>query len=126
MNLHSIVAGVISAVNPYTPVSIQASNGYTSASSAKRTPKYKYPFPASGQVQPMTYKDLMQVEGLNLNGTKRSMYLRGAFNGVVRSQIKGGDLVTIASGVNAGTWLVGLVLEQWPDWCKVAVTLQNP
>ena len=23
------------------------------------------------------------------------------------------------------TWLCVHVLEQWPDWCKIAITLQN-
>lgn len=77
------------------------------------------------QVQALTYKDLQQISGINLNGTRRAIYLQGKLDGVVRSLEKGGDLISIASGANAGEWLVGMVLEQWQDWCKVAATLQN-
>lgn len=77
------------------------------------------------QVQPMSYGELRQFEALNLGGNKIGIYLYGQFDGVVRPKVKGGDLVTIPSGPNAGTWLVVLNFEQWPDWCKVAATLQN-
>lgn len=77
------------------------------------------------QVQAMTFKDLEQVDGLNLNGTRRSIYFEGKLDGIVRSENKGGDLITLSDGPNAGTWLVAMVLEQWPDWVKVAVTLQQ-
>lgn len=78
-----------------------------------------------GQVQPMSYKDLVQVSGINMNGVKWKVYLDGTFNGVVRPEMKGGDLVVIATGPHAGTWLVVLVLEQFADWCCCAITLQN-
>ncbi len=77
------------------------------------------------QVQALTYDDLRQIDGLNLNGTRRAIYLSGELDGVVRSKLKGGDLITLSDGPNAGTWLVAHVLEQWEDWVKVAVTLQQ-
>jgi hypothetical protein len=76
-----------------------------------------------GQVQPMQYKDLLQTEGLNLNGTRRKVYLYGASNGVVRTSLKGGDLLT--DQIN-NVWKVALLVEQWAaTWCSVVVTLQN-
>lgn len=76
-----------------------------------------------GQVQAMQYKDLMQVDSLNLNGTRRKIYLYGASNGVVRTSLKGGDLIT---DPNNQVWLVAMVIEQWAiDWASVATTLQN-
>jgi hypothetical protein len=77
------------------------------------------------QIQPITWKDLQQLEGLNLQGTRVKMYLRGEVDAIVRSQNKGGDLITVASGVNVGTWLVAQTMEQFPDWCCVACTLEN-
>jgi hypothetical protein len=77
------------------------------------------------QIQPMSWRDLQQVEGLNLNGTRRKFYLRGVTDGVNRIKSKGGDLIIVASGVNIGTWLIAQVLEQFPDWCSVAATEQN-
>lgn len=77
------------------------------------------------QVQPMTWRDLQQTEGLNLSGTRRKIYLYGSVDSVNRVTRGGGDLIEIASGVNAGVWLVAQVLEQFPDWVSAACTLQN-
>jgi hypothetical protein len=76
----------------------------------------------SGQMQAMSGKDLRQVEGLNLNGTMRSVYFNGKLDAIVRSFRKGGDKIVDPQG---NTWLINQVLEQWPDWVKIAVTLQN-
>lgn len=78
-----------------------------------------------GQVQPMTWRDLQQVEGLNLSGTRRKIYLFGSVDSVVRVSRKGGDLIDVAAGVNAGAWLTAQVLEQFPDWVCAAITQQN-
>lgn len=125
MNLHAIAGPIIAAVNPMIDVTIQVSTGATVAADGTRTPSYAAPVTIPGQVQPMTFRDLVQVEGLNLNGTKRAIYLNGRVDGIVRVDNKGGDLITIAGGINSGVWLVAMVLEAWPDWVKVAVTLQD-
>jgi hypothetical protein len=74
----------------------------------------------------MSGGDLRQVEGLNLNGTKRSVYLYGAANGTVRVSNKGGDLLAFLDGPRiVRSWLTNIVLEQWPNWVKIAVVLQD-
>lgn len=122
MNLHAIVAGAIDAVNPRERMTIERSTGYTTAPSGARTPAYDPPRQVLGQVQSLTFGDLRQVEGLNLDGTKRAIYLEGHWEGLVRSESKGGDLITRQDGT---VWLVAMVLEQWRGWTKVAVTQQN-
>lgn len=77
------------------------------------------------QVQPLSSTDLQKLDGLNLNGSKRKVYLSGSVDSVVRVSRRGGDLVTIAGGVNDGVWLVNQVLEQYPDWVSAAITLQD-
>lgn len=77
------------------------------------------------QVQPVTWRDIQQMDGLNLQGTRVKIYLHGAVDGLVRPERKGGDLIIIADGVNRGTYLVAQNLEQWPDWVSCATTLQN-
>jgi hypothetical protein len=124
MDLHGIVKGVIGAVNPLVPATMQISTGYTDNADGSRTPTYST-LAVNAQVQSMTYMDLRQVEGLNLNGTRRAIYLEGEFNGVNRPSQKGGDLVTLTDGPNAGIWLIAQVIEQWENWCKVIVTLQD-
>lgn len=125
MNLHGIVSGAIGMINPLIPISVQISTGSTTAASGKRAPSYANPVTLQGQVQPLSSKDLRQLDALNIQGSERAIYVNGILNGVVRFNQKGGDLITIVGGVNAGVWLVTTVLEQWPDWVKVAVTLQN-
>lgn len=125
MNLHGLARGGVGAVNPFIDADFKSSTGYTTQADGIRVPTYAEPVTVSVQVQSLTYRDLMQVDGLNLNGTKRAIYLTGTANGVVRLTQAGGDIFTISSGPNAGVWLVAMVLEQWPDWAKVAVTLQN-
>lgn len=124
MNLHGIVSGAIGAVNPHTSATLKVSTGYTTAADGSRTPTFTT-VTGMAQVQAMTYKDLTQVSGLNINGNAVAVYLYGAFSGVVRNAQKGGDILTIAGGPYAGNWLIVQVLEQWPDWCKVATVLQN-
>lgn len=126
MNLHGIVSGNIGAVNPQLVAAVTISTGYATDGKGARVPTTQTFGSVPVQIQPLTYKDLELQDVLNLNGTRRSIYLYGAFNGVVRPQMKGGDKIVVGgTGPNAGTWLVALVFEQWPDWCRVAATLQN-
>lgn len=125
MNLHQIASGQIAAVNPFVLGTVQVSVGSTVDADGTRIPTYNVVTGVSMQVQPMSWKDIQQVDGLNLQGTRCSIYINGVVNGLVRPANDGGDLIVLTDGPNAGTWLVAMVLEQWPDWCKVAVTLQN-
>lgn len=77
-----------------------------------------------GQIQPVTWRDLQQLDGLNLNGTRKVIYLTGQVHGIVRQTNKGGDLITMPDGT---VYLVALVLEGWATagWCKAAITRQD-
>ena len=122
MNLHAVVSGVISAVNPNQPATLAVSTGYSTSASGARTASFAAPVTVTAQVQELTQRDLRQLEGLNLQGAQRSVYLTGALSGTLRVTAQGGDLVTLQDG---SVWLTTAVLEQWPDWVKVAVTLQD-
>lgn len=189
MNLQGIAVGYIAAVNPQVSAILKISLGASQDANFVSTPSYRTVTGISAQVQAMGYKDIVQTEGLNLNGTRRAIYLNGEIDGLIRTENKGGDLVLLptaqfegsiaettltidatsigtvkigdavmGAGVADGTtitaflsgtggpgtytvsqsqtvddealtsyqtWLVAMVLEQWPDWCKVACTLQN-
>ncbi len=125
MNLHGIAAPYVGAVNPQIPVSVRFSDGYTKDSSFKQVPAYSAPVPLLGQVQPITTRDLMQLEGINLGGVRWKIYLSGELDAVVRVERKGGDLVTISTGRHQGVWLVVQVIEQFPDWCCAAIAQQD-
>jgi hypothetical protein len=128
MDLQGIASSVVAAVNPLTTALLRVNTGTTTTEpDGTRVPAYT-DIAIAVQVQPLSYRDLQQIDGMNLQGTTRAIYLRGRADGVVRSLNKGGDLIVIASAddpINAGVWLVTLVTEQWPNWAKVVATLQN-
>ncbi|TAL90907.1 MAG: hypothetical protein EPN62_00795 [Candidimonas sp.] len=119
MNLHQIVSGAIGSVNPFIPIIVQQSTGYTQDANFHRVPTYNN-IPTTGQVQALTGKDLRQLEALNVQGVNEAVYLNGNFEGVFRVLGKGGDLLIF----NGYTYLVMAVLERWSDWCKLAVVMQ--
>lgn len=124
MNLHNMAAGAVSIVNPFITASIQRSTGYTTSGSGKRIPTYATAVSVQVQMQALQYNDLVQLDGLNIQGERHAMYLNGNWGGVVRADGTGGDLITLPDGT---IWLVVLVLENWAvlnGWTKIAVTRQ--
>jgi hypothetical protein len=119
MNLHGIASAAVSAVNPMIPVTIKQSAGYTTADDGKQVPAYRT-INATGQKQALSGGDIARLQSLNVQGVTDKMYLNGNFEGVFRAMGKGGDLV-LAGG---RTYLVSQVLERWPDWCCLALTMQ--
>lgn len=122
MDLRGIANGVSSTVNPNTLVTVLRSTGYTIGTGARQIPSYAAPATGPAQIQAIDSVDLKQLDGLNIQGTIRAIYLRGSLAGVVRPQGEGGDLVQFASQ----SWLVVKVLESWPTWTKAAIVLQGP
>lgn len=123
MNLHSIVSGAVQAVNPFVLADIQISNGYSTNSSGQRIPIFKPTIPdVPVQVQPMSTRNLAQIENLNLQDVQRKIYIGRKIDGVVRITQNGGDIIRLKTGE---IYLVTQVLEQWADWSSCAATLQN-
>lgn len=122
MNLHQIVAGAVSAVNPQMPLTVLVSTGSVTYSDGSRAPAYAPPVTVYGDVQALQYTDIIQLDALNIQGQRRKIYINGEVDGLIRAGKKGGDLVITPNGE---VWLVALVLEYWPDWCSFAVTLQD-
>ena len=132
MDLRGLANGVTTSVNPNITVTVKRSAGYTvDPLSLKQMPAYDTPVTGPGQLQALDADDIKQLDGLNIQGTVRAIYLRGVLAGVVRPTEQGGDVVTIAAqaGVPSmlvGTWLVVRVLEGWTGWTKAAIVLQVP
>jgi hypothetical protein len=125
MNLHNVVRGHIGAVNPNMVVSVQVSTGYVTGLCGVRTPTYAPAVSVQAQVQPLEWPDLRQIDGLNLQGTKRVIYLNGEIDGLVRVTNQGGDLITFPDGT---VWLIVQILEgfsQTAGWTKALIVLQN-
>ena len=122
MNLHAVVRAAITTVNPDVAGSIRVSTGAVTLTDGTRMPTYAQTDDVPMQVQPLTGKDLAHLDNLNIQGVQRAIYVNGDFQGVVRPDGKGGDLIRIGTQV----WLIVAVLETWATgWCKVGVTLQK-
>lgn len=121
MNLRQIANSATRSVNPNIPITILPSNGYTIAAGGKQIPAYAPEITTQGQVQQLTAADLRKLDGMNIQGAVYAVFLNGQWDGVIRANQQGGDVMKF----KGQTWLVTAVLEQWPDWTKVAVTLQN-
>ena len=125
MNLRGIANGVASVINPNIAITLISSSGYTTDAAGHRTP-LTTSTSLTGQVQAMSGDDLKHIDGLNIQGVFRSVYLYGNIQGVVRADGKGGDTLRfpqVPGGVTQD-WLVVQVMESWPDWARVIVCLQ--
>lgn len=118
--MHSIVSGAIASVNPFVNATLRQSTGYTTNADFTRAPTYTDTVMRI-QVQALSNQELLHVEGLNLQGNKTAVYLGGRWNGIVRAGKQGGDVLKFHGKV----WLVVIVLEDWPQWTKLAVVEQN-
>lgn len=121
MDLRTIANAGSNCVNENIIVTVQRSTGYTIGAGQKQVPTYAAGVTGPAQVQALDNSELKQLDGLNIQGTIRGIYLRGVLAGVIRPNTTGGDLVTIGSQ----TWLVVKVLESWPLWTKAAIVLQG-
>ena len=120
MNLHGLALGATGAVNPAVLTTIKSSTGSTPNPDGTRTPTYST---ATGlvDVQALSGRDLVHLNGLNIQGVTRKAYCFGDVNGVIRATGAGGDLLVLP---DASIWLVRLVFETWPDWSAVGLSQQ--
>jgi hypothetical protein len=127
MNLHGIVRGAITTVNPDVVCPYYKSTGFTQDAAFKPSPTYAAPVNVPCQIQALTARELSHEAFVNIQGLKRGVYMYGNTQGVDRSNVKGGDLLRFKqpdTGAAVQTWLVVAVFETWPDWSKVGVVLQ--
>jgi hypothetical protein len=128
MNLHRLVRGPINAVNPRIQVGWLASSGSTTdPTTGSVTPNYAALQNPWAQIQPLSTQALLHLDNLNIQGVLRKVYLYNAVASAVREDGTGGDLLQFAEvpGGPLRTWLVVVVDEQWPDWCRVTAQMQN-
>ena len=124
MDIRGIANSAVSAINPNEIVRVKRSTGYTIGSGRKQIPSYADPVEGPAQIQALDGNDLKQLDGLNIQGTIRAIYLRGSLAGVIRPKDEGGDLVLRKADFSE-TWLVVKVLESWPTWTKAAIVLEG-
>lgn len=120
MNLHEIVRGAIGAINPEISVRIRVSTGATEDASGRTVPGYAQSIDTVGQKQDLSGPDIYRLQAQNIQGVVCKMYLNGNYEGLFAVLGKGGDLLVFGGQ----TYLVAKVLERWPDWCCLALTMQ--
>lgn len=107
-------------VNPHVSVEIRHSTGeYTVSPDGAPSPEYIITN-TTGQIQPLSEGDVAKVNNLGVQGVVQKAYLDGNVESLVRATGQGGDLLTIDSQ----EYLVVAVLERWPDWCCVGLSMQ--
>jgi len=128
IDVHALASSAIQQVNSDIQVLWLRSTGATTTDAAGHRAPVLESQTVSANVQGLSAKDLEHTDGLNMQGVMRSVHLYGNVQGIVRADQKGGDILQFpqAPGGPVCDWRVTSVMETWPDWCRVIVTLQNP
>lgn len=119
MNLHALVRGAITAVNPDQTVILLQSAGQA-VSDYQQRPVWQPACAVKAQVQPTPDKALQWLLQTRQNTVWRDCYLYGPVYGLERASAKGGDMLYF----EGYEWQVDQVLEAWnttAGWTKVRV-----
>src|SRR5258708_39184526 len=90
MNLRAIANSVTSAINPNIGATLFISTGYT-ITNFKQVPTYSKAA-VSAQGQPLSSGDIRQLDGLNIQGAQKAIYLNGSALAISRITKFGGAL----------------------------------
>lgn len=120
MNLHKIANSAIRRVNPNISAILKKYTGETIGPGRKPVPSYLPDQNVTIQLQPISRGDMQHVDGLNIQGLAKVIYVNGNYFSVQREMEQGGDIFVI----NGEQWLVVEPVELWPDWCRLIAVLQ--
>lgn len=126
MDIFGIANSAIQAVNENINAVWRRSAGYLIDEAGLQEPQY-IDESVDVQVQAVSGSSLKFVEGLNIQGVMRSVFMYGNVQGIVRSDERGGDLILFPQvpGDRVQAWKVVTVVETWADWAHVIVVLQE-
>lgn len=120
MNLHKIANNAIRRVNPNIQAVLKKYAGETIGPGRKPAPYYLPDQNVTIQLQPISRGDMQHVDGLNIQGLAKVIYVNGNYFSVQREMEQGGDIFVI----NGEQWLVVEPVELWDSWCRLIVVLQ--
>ncbi|KZQ20253.1 hypothetical protein A3461_23575 [Enterobacter roggenkampii] len=120
MNLRQIANNAITSINPNIPAVLKKYAGEIICPGRKPTPSYLPDQNVTIQLQPISRGDMQHVDGLNIQGLAKVIYVNGNYFSVQREMEQGGDIFVI----NGEQWLVVEPVELWPDWCRLIAVLQ--
>ena len=126
MNLRGLANSVTQNVNSNQTITLLRNTGYTTDTNYNQVPTFET-LSGAAQIQALGPKDLQHADHLNIQNVSRKVYLYGNWQGVVREDSKGGDILTFPQipGGDNQNWKVVIVFESWPEWCSVGVVLQE-
>lgn len=128
MNIRKIANPAIQIVNPNILIVWMKSIGYLNNDDATRTPQFEE-IVLEAQVQALSAEDLRHESQLNIEGICRTIRIYGNMQGVVRPDVKGGDILKfpeVSTDTVVQFWKITKVMETWDNWCTVVATLLNP
>ncbi|EOW5050510.1 hypothetical protein ACOY09_003775, partial [Escherichia coli] len=102
MNLHKIANSAIRRVNPNISAILKKYAGETIGPGRKPVPSYLPDQNVTIQLQPISRGDMQHVDGLNIQGLAKVIYVNGNYFSVQREMEQGGDIFVI----NGEQWLV--------------------
>ena len=120
MQIRNIANSITRAVNPNITAISRRYKGQTIGAGRKQVPEYYDDVTVTIQLQPMNAGEIRHVDGLNIQGLVKAIYINGSYYGVNRTMQKGGDLFII----DGKTWLVIEPSELWTDWTRCLACLQ--
>ncbi|EOT9494541.1 hypothetical protein ACKW7S_004667 [Escherichia coli] len=120
MNLRQIANNAITSINPNIPAILKKYAGETIGPGRKPIPSYLPDQHVTIQLQPISRGDIQHIDGLNIQGLAKVIYVNGNYFSVQRELERGGDIFVI----NGEQWLVVEPIELWPDWCRLIAVLQ--
>lgn len=120
MNLRQIANNAITSINPNISAVLKKYAGQTIGPGRKPVPSYLPDQNVTIQLQPLSRGDMQHVDGLNIQGLAKVIYVNGNYFSVQREMEQGGDIFVI----NGEQWLVVEPVELWPDWCRLIAVLQ--
>lgn len=114
MNLHQIVRGSISSVNPETYVKIKKFKSFTIDETGKVKNEYstylpELIIPTFAQIQPVRSEDLEHIANYNSANIYKKMFINGTENGLSQALNTNGDLVVIEGII----WKIVEVVGLW-------------
>ena len=126
MNLRGLANSVTQQINENQTITLQRNTGYTTDLNYNQVPTFET-LTGEAQIQALGPKDLQHLSYLNIQNVSRKVYLYGNWQGVVRADSKGGDILTFPEipGGDNRNWKVVTVFETWDTWCAVGVVLQE-
>lgn len=120
MNLRQIANSATRSINPNISAVLKKYAGETMGPGRKPQPSYLPDKDVTIQLQPISRGDMQHVDGLNIQGLAKVIYVNGNYFSVQRELEQGGDIFVIGSE----QWLVVEPVELWPDWCRLIAVLQ--